>query len=283
LEIVELDDLTVKFQEFDGVLVINASPKDEPLLPFIDSNVIHALMFTSMSNARPVYVLESRPDRETLSLFSPERNSWRSRFNPPVQPSDESASAYWQLFRCFLSFLRQRNSPEWHPFVVESSKIVTASLVGLEAFVPTLSIGVEAVIKESAFRDHSAGVIDKETVQRLQSHVREWVGDESVIDRACNLLNMMRQPRAKDVLFQLESAGLIEKRHINAWSKLRNPSAHGESSYDDHDDGSLHEDIALATTLFHRIILDQIGYDGEFRDYSDPSMPLVTLRRKRGD
>jgi hypothetical protein len=186
----------------------------------------------------------------------------------PAVPLDSTTNGVWDLFKIYLENYICHNSEAWHPTFSSIYRLIQANATPLATEALVLSIAVEGVLK-SEFRN--VGIPGRKW-DRLISQTRGILNDSSIDSsikkRLLSALGQMTDARAKDRLYALSEERLICKRHIKAWEKLRNSSAHAA----DFEDAQLQEfldKLHAVYVLFYQLIFLSIGYSGEYVDYSD--------------
>ncbi|BAZ68716.1 hypothetical protein NIES4106_34820 [Fischerella sp. NIES-4106] len=78
----------------------------------------------------------------------------------------------------------------------------------------------------------------------------------------------MKSVRAKDRLRNLIDKGLLDKKLVDAWNKVRNKTAHGYVLEPEKfvENQKLSNQV---TVLFNHLVFLAIGYLGKYTDYSE--------------
>jgi hypothetical protein len=78
----------------------------------------------------------------------------------------------------------------------------------------------------------------------------------------------MKSVRAKDRLRNLMDKGLLDKKLVDAWNKVRNKAAHGYVLEPEEfvENQKLSNQV---TVLFNHLVFLTIGYVGKYTDYSE--------------
>ena len=98
------------------------------------------------------------------------------------------------------------------------------------------------------------------------------------LKRLGGLKGMFTSLGPKDILRDWTARGVlgVTKEDMDAWSDIRNPSAHGRLTTKTESQPALQVRVtrhARVQSLLNRIILKLIGYTGEYIDYSQPGYP----------
>jgi hypothetical protein len=107
-----------------------------------------------------------------------------------------------------------------------------------------------------------------ERISQTRGKLNDSSIDSSIKKRLLGALGQMTDPRAKDRLYALANDRLICKRHIKAWEKLRNSSAHA-TDFEDAQLQDFLDKLHAVYVLFYQLIFLAIGYTGEYVDFSD--------------
>ena len=171
-------------------------------------------------------------------------NLEKSHFQPPLLPGlivDIKGESTIRLFDRYFHFLLCRNDPDWHPCSMHLQHAIMSSGSSVGAYALGLGVAVEGVcntLYENLVRpsDDEASLL-----QHLIDHLESWPATADadadddrrrvavrLLTRARGSLSSLGEVRAMDRMIRLVKLGAVEERHVKAWKKLRNPSAHAE-------------------------------------------------------
>lgn len=150
------------------------------------------------------------------------------------------------------------------------------------------SIVLEGLIKFAYEPNKSAKKSKEKKKDNDKELLREWLNTNkeqlsaSFYNRVHGFLGTLDHRRPGDVLHEWMNRGLlnITKDDIDAWKEIRNPSAHGGMITVDDDRESLQTRWTKYTrviNLMNRIILQLMGYTGQYTDYAQNGWPAVTF------
>jgi hypothetical protein len=209
------------------------------------------------------------------------RTPMRGRLNPPLPTwnikkkgsTKVTPSYHRSLFHHFMRHAVQTESFR-HPIWGQLNAISESSgSVFIDAKALTLTVVIESLLA-TEFR--SLGKPTKKTVEsidQIYNHVDSWDGDPSIKARTLSMVGSLKSSRAMDKMRDLAEKGAITKDQYEAWSKLRNPSAHSYMS-SGLPTPKMVELLQKCEVLFYHLVFSCIGYEGPYIDYSTPGWPL---------
>lgn len=141
---------------------------------------------------------------------------------------------FWNLYRDILTVVatardaKGHRNFEAHPLTRYYWEIVQASRGSNWVLCMTLASTVEGIAKmmfSEAERkaDWAAADIDS-----LKQAVKDWKGDSSLRSRVLDYLNGFKKKGIAKTLKSLVSQGVVTSEQIDAWSRIRNSSMHGD-------------------------------------------------------
>ncbi len=92
----------------------------------------------------------------------------------------------------------------------------------------TLASTVEGIVKLMYSQDERKAGWPESDLEALKEHVAAWQGDNSLRDVATNLLNGLKTTSIRKTPRSMVDQQLITKEQVDAWSRIRNASMHGE-------------------------------------------------------
>lgn len=229
--------------------------------------ILEALQFVL---AQPLHwcVMEVNQEGKIETVIrAPLTNDVASSGYPPISFNTVN-NAVWELFQIYLENYIGYDKETWHPTFSSIYRILQASSASLSTKALALSVAVEGILR-GEFKN--VGKLNKRrdcAVEQARKILVATSIDTDVKKRLSSALGQMKDPRAKDRLYALHNDGLICKRHIKAWEKLRNSTAHAnELEYEKLQE--FLDRLHLTYILFHQLIFLAIGYTGTYTDYSE--------------
>jgi hypothetical protein len=246
------------------------------LLNNISLYVVQALRFMMSKPYHPAYYVQEWPDRQVIHIDGRIGDAPKSNLMPPFSPGDvKDYPAMWAIFASYLEYLLRNSNgiAHFHPISLEYAGVMQASKGSLEGFALALSVAVEGVLeicrKLSESEDSSHA---KPNIEALVDHIKDWRGDDRLVERAVGAVRSFTGSSAVDKLRRLSELNVINEEYIARWKELRNKCAHG-GAYIESDKLQIEALVKSATTLLHRIVLHEIGYNGPSTDYCRDEQP----------
>jgi hypothetical protein len=144
----------------------------------------------------------------------------------------------------------------------------------IQAQALTLVTGVEAIVN-GFYGDR--GVPDAATITSVNSlidHITSWKVDETVAQRAVDLVGVMKAATTRSRLRNLHGEGSVSKSGMDAWILLRNPVAHGDWKRFE-DVQALIDAANKVRLLLYQLTFKLIGFSGQHTDYGTRGFPLM--------
>ena len=250
--------------------------KDEPIGNFIDIRVVEALEFV-MGQSIAWDVLEKQLDEYfTIKIRSTHLNIALSpRLEPPIDFSDrDSTGDIWKLFHKYFEYVLTYNGNRYHPISEQIYQVREASQGSIIAEALALSVAVEGVLK-SEYKDLCAQTDEfKSELKKACDYFDNWNGSEEAKKRVKGSLSSMNQLSPISGMNILIEKGIISNEQKKAWSKLRNPSAHGVQPDFEKKLKEFIKRCDIVYVLLYRLILNKIEYEGCYTDYSSENWPI---------
>jgi hypothetical protein len=217
---------------------------------------------------------------QTTFVSAAQINQKKTRILPPLAFSKlDKGGSVWALFDKYLIHTLKHTEKTWHPIFRRIQAVIASGEASIEAEGLTLSVAIEGLLNDS-FRQ--VGIPDyefKEKVHDAYGIICRSDIDERIKRRMTGFVNNMVYARGKDRLNALQNDGLIEKKLIENWESLRNPSTHGDApdlrelqEYIDKCDSTL--------VLFYQLIFLVIGYIGYYTNYTREGYPIDIFNKK---
>ena len=197
--------------------------------------------------------------------------STRSGMPSPLCGLRES-SVLWNMYATYLLHCEKHQQFEILKLTIILSEVIIASTGTVQAFVLSLVVCIENMVAQ-LYNDLNIHPIDNETLNSLRNHIKLWDGEYSVKERALGLISMLKSKGIKNALRKLISDGVIEKRHLQAWSSMRPFITHGGLiEYQTDDEWWKTRNILIS--MVYRLAYRIIGYKGKIIDHDDSDINL---------
>lgn len=246
--------------------------------PVLLRRIPEALHFVLGRPIRWVIHQERTGSIRKTSLRSLEPAFIGADFRPPIKrpllvENGKTTSKYHkQLFEKYLRHTigsPERDHPLWG-FINTISEVKSISYIDAHALV--LGVTLESVLErefpELGTRPSSVDA----AIRDAQGYIRAWEGDPGVWNRLDSFAGRLPRLGPVDRLRALAAKGLIDRKLIKSWEKLRNINAHEFQS------GKLNAEqlsdlLQRCTVLFYQIVFARIKYRGVYTDYATPGWP----------
>lgn len=157
----------------------------------------------------------------------------------------------------------------WHRIQAAHQKDVENSAL-------VLSVAIEGVVKAIYLNEHDGDASVLPQIEEAAEAIKTITLGERARQILSSALANAKTASPRGVLLRLAEQGLIEKKHVEAWRRLRNTGAHGELLEDDPSSFQRYMDTYwVCMDLFFRLFLCAIGYRGARQDYSAAQWPVV--------
>ncbi|HEX7917683.1 hypothetical protein [Rudaea sp.] len=210
------------------------------------------------------------------------RNVSRTKqLQPPMRMTMPYAGGAHSFIARFLDEVEEKNPTAqdhtgtiywiWH-------RVSKAYQSDLENSALVLSVAIESLLKV-AFKSEAD---DDEEFHAEIAHAKIALEKANFMPRALNriaasLANAIN-PGPKQVLRRLKEQGFINDRHVAAWEKMRNKSAHGDGGDDSHAEiQKLLSAHYHCLGLFYCLVFVLIGYRGVYSDLTQQNWPDATF------
>ncbi len=209
----------------------------------------------------------------------------KGRFLGPLvhnSPAGHTGEFFIKMFECYFSFALT-GSDEWHPCSVHLHQAIAAGSSSTEGYALGLAVAVEGICKALHKEIGKPNQDEKAAISKLSKYLEDWPSTldpnscgradiDRLMRRAKGAISRFKESRPLDQMIPLVQDSVIEERHVEAWKKLRNPSAHAEipdpTKLQEHFDKQF-----AVNVLIHHLIFAEIGYEGWYTDYSLPNFP----------
>ena len=266
----------LEFEKGDRLVEVRIACPDESCTAGVGSKVCEALQFIL---GRPVRwsIMRVEGQGSDSAHIRPLRQPVATGHVAPPLPLDNLLVArhLWKLFGKYLEMVMAYEPASWHPlswYLYSLTESRTPDGLALP-----LGVAVEGVLKtcykELAVRDETI----HKAVESLQEHLDTWTGPHKYRHRASSQIGMWLHANPQDKLNILQTAGLLTATDIAAWKKLRHGAAHGGNP-DDRDFQELLTLCDQVLVLLYRLVLQYVGYEGQYKDYGKRGWPLCDFR-----
>lgn len=264
----EFENIEFEILSDDDRLIVYLYSQTENLTRVTAQRIHEALQFVLVNlELWDILLIQKGKTQETIFQTVPP-SSQKSRVQPPLHFDSVDREGYvWKMFELFFKYSLSYQEPDWHPLYEQVHKVIESGKASIEAHSLTLAVSIEGLLKlcfnEVALPDDEFKNLVKEATDEINKS-----GIDSILKkRLQGVLGAMKRPRAKDMLYSLQQAGIVEERLITSWSNMRNSSAHSDS-IDLSEIQDYLNDCSAMCVLFNQLIFYVIGYKGEYTDYS---------------
>lgn len=244
-----------------------------PLSENFDDRLVEAVRFCSATGAAPA-IRETVHKGKKVLEFARHRpaNAWM--LEPPLQPRGNDADFYRLLERYFQYACANAAGRDYSPLSAKVGGLFTLKGVSLETVALLVSVAVESVLREEAFKDlgkQSATKLD--LLKQMIAHIKAAATFEpGFIKRVTDVVGGMKSSRVKDKLHALVEASAIEEKDRTAWN-TRNKVAHGSFEIDPAELQEVVDTVYRLSGLVYKLVFLRIGYKGRFTDYGVHGWP----------
>lgn len=276
-------DLEFEITRNDKWLTVNVKSEN-----FIEDTIIsrinEALQFV-LGRSLFWFIIEIVQNKNHKTIIRPTLdNSLKTRLRPPIAISPANKDT-WKLFDNYLSYCIKFTKDTPHPISNSIHSVIEGCSASPEAEALTVSVAVESLLKTKYYKKYKK--TNKNETDELETNIcfaKKIINnsklEQNFKNRIINFLNMMKNKRPIDILYELNKEQLIDEKLIENWKKLRNSFAHASevnwSKFQDHI--NLCKSVTL---LFYQLIFIAIGYTGEYTDYSTYGFPTKKFEHKR--
>lgn len=181
----------------------------------------------------------------------------------------------WNIFIAYLEYCSQFKDFDINPITKIFSQVVIASTGTTQAFMLSLSLCVENLVKQLE-NQLDVKVIDEDSYDALLNKIISWDGKKEFKDRAIGLISMIKNKSTSACLNKLIEQKIIGPEHKRIWSKVRPYLAHGGIlDYSESEEIWGKQNILIA--MVYRLIYRIINYKGRMIDFSDPDWKVINF------
>lgn len=233
--------------------------------PYCEVWLAEALGFIRARLAYPRIAIRHL-EKDALVFIRNTPGDTRSDMLRPILGPPSVSLLLWKLYSAYLAECVKHQKYGSMELTQVLDEVIIASTGTLQAFVLSLAVCVENLVNKLS-KEISIEVPDTETITSLIEHMDQWEGAIDVKERTKRMLPSLGNVPAQASLRVLRDQGVIEDKHIKAWSKIRNTLAHGGMvEYPLSPD--LWEKRNTLISMVYRLVLRIIGYRGQVTDHS---------------
>lgn len=197
----------------------------------------------------------------------------KSSLRPPTSNMPGRSSDTWLFFSRYLSFVKAKTKARWHDLATLHYDLLTApSFDGMSL---AAAVGVEGASRFAAKKLGIATESEDWSKHRpeLIRLFKDWLGSpkdpykQRTFDRLSGFVNSsLKAEGTLWMLKQIAKHGVVTLEQVEAWSALRNPSAHAEIRDGQPTQGHCNRQGAVIS-MFYRMVAFVVGYQGKLKDY----------------
>lgn len=174
---------------------------------------------------------------------------------------------FWNLYRDILTVVATARDPqghrnfEAHPLTRYYWEVIQASKGSNWVLCMTLASTVEGIVKMMFSEEERKSDWAASDIDALAQTIKNWKGDNNLRDRVLDYLNGFKKKGVAKTLKSLSDRGVITVDQIDAWSRIRNSSMHGETLMpwsDEEQDGRIINLIELTHLLSEAYIKQEM-------------------------
>ena len=261
-----------------GSTILSAHSMTDPFPVGVENRIQEALRYVTFRPISCCIVEKQQQGVREVIITHSAVSITKCLFDEPVHNHrPDCADDYWRLFSAyFRHVVTYADELHYHPLSAELFRVISTGTRQLDVVGLLVSVAVEGVLN-CEFNDIAKPspelVADIEHTIKLARRLE--CNNVSLSKRLCAALNAMKHSRAKDKLRNFKDRGLITKDMFDAWDKLRNSSAHANSSiHADASDLQLRLNRCYTTyALLNILVFHAIKYSGKYQDYSEIGWP----------
>ena len=247
-------------------LLVTALPQGE-LAAGLDSRLEETLWFVLAHPGKWLFKMERRGGLGTTAVRSLRGTDIKPRLGPPVDWDYIPVEMVTMLFQQYLAYLEPYHEPRYHPTSLNVVQVLRASAQSIEAEALALGVGIESLLNRDYPECGRPSIADRDEIERLEQHIADATLTDQIKKRALGAISRLKTTSAGTCLRQmLGHGGHVTADLIEAWTKIRNATAHGEEIAE-----PFEEIVNLcdkAYVLFNVLIFNRIGFGQWFRYFT---------------
>jgi hypothetical protein len=238
--------------------------------------ILESLATITASEVNWVLLDHTRDGVRRIRVRMPRSRVDASRVGPPVRTKTPLADS-WILFERSVTYYSGEHGSHEPTIGQIFAMIVDAGRGSIEVESIVLGTAVEMLLLHHVVPASPSACLPDFTLDT--NRTRQFVDsqhdmDERFRNRLKGFLGGLGNPRAKDSLERLRERGLIDKKQIEAFGRLRNPAAHGAVP----SANGLQEHLDLCAevlVLAYHILFALVGYRGDYVNYAKRGFPTA--------
>ncbi len=247
--ILDLARLEIVIEVSKSGLLVTALPQGE-LAAGLDSRLEETLWFVLAHPGKWLFKMERRGGLGTTAVRSLRGTDIKPRLGPPVD---------WDYIPVEM---------------VTMFQVLRASAQSIEAEALALGVGIESLLNRDYPECGRPSIADRDEIERLEQLIADATLTDQIKKRALGAISRLKSTNPGTCLRQmLGHTTHVTVDLVNAWTKVRNLTAHGE------DIAEPFEEIVnlcdKAYILFNVLIFNRIKYTGEYKNRALPKWPEV--------
>jgi hypothetical protein len=202
----------------------------------------------------------------------------RTRFVHPVAaPALGPGVELDQFLRAYLAYVWNYGEDRFHPISTAVYQVLRSSHLSVLAEAMTLGPALERLVKTLYGHVVQAPADLNAELDSAMAALASCSLSQSTRNRVTGCIEAARMPSAADIFRALITHGVITRRDFKRWKVVRNAGSHGDEMGDD--PARLAEDNSALVVTMYRLIMQAIGYEGKYLDWSSTS-PMVHFAPK---
>lgn len=255
---------------------VTLEARGNDVLPInLELRVTEALQFVMGTPLEWTIMQKSENNIDTILIKHVSSNHKKPKIGPPINTKDpRNTSFVWQLFDNYLNYIiHYKEEYKYHLISVYNLQVLKGSEGSIEPMMLTLGIAVEGILNE-AFPELKKLPENKiEELERSKKIIKDSSLEKDFKNRLIGAMERWDTRSATSMLYYLVETEVVKNEEVNAWKKIRNPTAHAVLP-DSNDLQELVDFCHTVSVLFYKLIFHAIGYNGKYTNYGLHGWPL---------
>ena len=244
--------------------------------PIVELALVDSLIYVLCRICRPRVVVRFSDD-DALVFVKTCNLDARTGLPDPLIGTPSEGTLHWEIFKAFLRQYIGRTDISSVTIARQLYEVISASNGTVHGFIVSLLLAIENLFTALAAEPAPDS---NEHLLKLREHIKSWIGNQKIKDRALGLLAMLNNPASTAILKDLERDAVITANEAASWKSLRPKVAHG--ALVDVTDQEVWTHRGRLITMFHRLVLRTIGYRGPITDFSTDKLKPVSFNWHSG-
>jgi hypothetical protein len=254
-------------------LLVTALPQGE-LAAGLDSRLEETLWFVLAHPGKWLFKMERRGGLGATAVRSLRGTDIKPRLGPPVDWDYIPVEMVTMLFQQYLAYLEPYHEPRYHPTSLNVVQVLRASAQSIEAEALALGVGIESLLNRDYPECGRPSIADRDEIERLEQFIADATLTDQIKKRALGAISRLKSTSAGTCLRQMLGHGdHVTTDLIEAWTKIRNATAHGDEISEPFE--GIMRLCDKAYILFCVLIFNRIKYTGEYKNRALPKWPEV--------